>query len=67
MVVEPELNAGLASLAYAVMSNPIVGIGSLLGQWVLKKPIQKFFQFELAVDGTWDDPQVRKLAGACSQ
>ena len=58
--VEPEINAGVASLAYVAI-NPIAGIGAILGQWALKKPIQKLFEFELMVDGTWDEPQVRRV------
>ncbi len=62
--IEPELNAGLASLAYAAAVNPVVGLGSLIGQWVLKKPLQKLFEIDLMIAGTWADPEVRRLPRA---
>ena len=40
---------------------PVAGIGAILAQWALKKPIQKMFQFEMSVDGTWDEPLVKRV------
>lgn len=56
--VRPELNAGLASLAYAALANPALGLGSFVAQMVLREPLQQMFSFEYDVNGPWDDPQV---------
>lgn len=56
--VRPELNAGLASLAYAALANPAIGLGSFVAQMVLREPLQQIFAFEYDVTGPWDDPQV---------
>lgn len=59
--VRPELNAGLASLAYAALVNPAIGLGSLVAQWLLRAPLQEMFTFEYEVAGSWSDPTaVRK-------
>ncbi len=56
--VRPELNAGLASLAYAALANPALGLGSFLAQLVLRRPLQELFTYEYDVSGSWTDPQV---------
>lgn len=56
--VRPELNAGLASLAWAALANPALGLGSFVAQMILREPLQQIFSFEYDVTGPWDDPQV---------
>jgi uncharacterized protein (TIGR02099 family) len=56
--VRPELNAGLASLAYAALANPAIGLGSFVAQLALRQPLQQLFAYEYAVSGSWTDPQV---------
>ena len=56
--VRPELNAGLASLAYGAMVNPAIGLGSFLAQLALSGPIRQLFSYEYEVVGSWADPQV---------
>ncbi|MBN9429475.1 MAG: TIGR02099 family protein [Burkholderiales bacterium] len=59
--VKPELNAGLASLAYAALANPAIGLGSFIAQLLLREPLQQLFAYEYEVSGPWSDPQlVRK-------
>ncbi|MFK7965420.1 MAG: YhdP family protein [Burkholderiaceae bacterium] len=60
MTVEvlPTINAGLASLAYAALANPAVGIGTLLAQLVLQDPLRQLFRYEFEIDGPWADPVV---------
>lgn len=60
--VRPELNAGLASLAYAAMANPAIGLGSFIAQWALRKPLQEMFSYEYDVVGSWTDPTVTERA-----
>jgi uncharacterized protein (TIGR02099 family) len=56
--VTPELNAGLASLAFGAMVNPIIGLGTFAAQYVLRKPLQDVLAYEIDVTGSWSDPMV---------
>lgn len=55
--VVPDLNAGAASLAYAVI-NPAVGLGTLLTQMVLQGPLADAATREFRITGRWDTPEV---------
>ncbi|KDB50774.1 hypothetical protein X805_36420 [Sphaerotilus natans subsp. natans DSM 6575] len=55
--VVPDLNAGAASLAYAVI-NPAVGLGTLLTQMVLQGPLADAVTREFRITGRWDAPEV---------
>ena len=61
VVVVPEINAGTASLAYAVI-NPAVGLGTFLAQVFLRKPLIAAGTREFHVSGSWVDPQVERVA-----
>ncbi len=60
VVVVPEINAGTASLAYAVI-NPAIGLTTFLGQWLLRGPLAEAGTREFRVSGTWADPQVAQV------
>ncbi|MFM1879817.1 MAG: hypothetical protein RLZZ344_51 [Pseudomonadota bacterium] len=60
VLVLPELNAGLASLGYALV-NPAVGLGSFIAQYILRDPLRQALAYEYKVTGAWDDPQVAAL------
>jgi len=60
VVVVPEINAGTASLAYAVI-NPAIGIGSFLAQVFLRKPLTEAGTREFHVTGPWSDPKVERV------
>jgi uncharacterized protein (TIGR02099 family) len=60
VVVVPEINAGTASLAYAVI-NPAVGLGTFLAQYFLRKPLMAAITREFRVTGPWDDPKVERV------
>ncbi len=62
VAVQPQVDAGLASLAYAAMVNPAIGIGSFIAQWVLRKPLADMLATEFEVEGDWRDPQVEQRA-----
>ncbi len=55
--VVPDFNAGAASLAYAVI-NPAVGLGTLVTQWFLQRPLAEAATREFHVTGRWDAPLV---------
>lgn len=58
--VVPEINAGAASLAYAVV-NPAVGLGTLLGQIFLRRPLAEAATRQFHVTGVWDAPVVNQI------
>jgi uncharacterized protein (TIGR02099 family) len=60
VVVVPEINAGTASLIASVI-NPAVGLGTFLAQWLLRRPLMDSATQEFHIDGSWADPQVRKI------
>ncbi len=59
--VVPDLDAGAASLAYAVI-NPAIGLGTFIGQMFLSKPLTEAATREFLVTGTWDEPKVAPVA-----
>lgn len=58
--VVPEINAGAASLAYAVI-NPAIGLGTFLGQLFLRRPLIEAGTREFRVTGSWSDPKVDRV------
>lgn len=63
VIVVPEINAGTASLAYAVI-NPAIGLGSFVAQMFLRKPLMAASTREFHVSGTWADPKVERVERA---
>ena len=59
VVVVPEINAGTAALAYAVI-NPAIGLGAFLAQALLKKPLTAAGTREFHISGPWADPKVER-------
>jgi uncharacterized protein YhdP len=60
VVVVPEIDAGTASLAVAVI-NPALGLGTFLAQYFLKKPLAAANTREFHVTGPWEDPKVERV------
>jgi uncharacterized protein (TIGR02099 family) len=60
VVIVPEINAGTASLAYAVI-NPAIGLGTFLAQYVLRKPLVQAGTRELRVTGSWGEPKIDRV------
>ncbi len=60
VLVVPEINAGTASLAYAVI-NPAVGLGTFLAQVFLRRPLMAASTREFTVQGSWADPKVERV------
>jgi uncharacterized protein YhdP len=57
LIVLPEIDASTAALAVAV-ANPIIGLGALLANTVLKGTLSKAFALEYDISGSWNDPIV---------
>jgi uncharacterized protein YhdP len=58
VVVIPELNGGLATLAYAAIVNPAVGLGVFLAQSLFSQPLSRALAHEIDITGSWSDPKV---------
>jgi uncharacterized protein (TIGR02099 family) len=60
VIVEPDVNLGTASLAYAII-NPAIGLTTFFLQWIARKQVNKALAFEYHVSGPWINPKVEKL------
>jgi uncharacterized protein YhdP len=60
VIVVPEVNAGTASLAYAVI-NPAVGLATFLAQVFLRQPLMQANTREFQISGPWADPKVERV------
>lgn len=61
VLVLPELNAGLASLGYAALVNPAIGLGTFIAQYILRNPVRELLSYEYRVTGPWKDPRVEPI------
>ncbi len=61
VLVLPEINAGAASLGYAALANPAIGLATFLAQYVLRDPLTRAFSYEYNVTGSWADPTMTKV------
>lgn len=59
LVVLPEIDASTAALAIGV-ANPIVGLGALLANMVLRAPLSRAFALEYDIGGTIGDPVIKR-------
>lgn len=60
VVVVPEINAGTASLMAAVV-NPAVGLGTMLAQLFLRRPLMQATTQVFEINGPWADPRITKV------
>lgn len=61
--VLPSVGGGASTVA-GFLAGPVVGLGSLLAQKVLKDPLGQIFASEYSVTGTWSDPKVARISAA---
>jgi uncharacterized protein (TIGR02099 family) len=60
ILVLPEVSVTSASLVYALLANPAIGLGTFIAQLLLRDPLSKAFSFEYDVTGSWRDPVVKR-------
>jgi len=60
VAIFPTIDATAGSLA-AFVINPIVGLGALVGQFLVTNQINRNFQSDYLVQGSWEDPEVIPL------
>jgi uncharacterized protein (TIGR02099 family) len=58
--VLPQINLGVGSIAYALLANPAIGVGTLLFGELLKDPISRALAYEYTVTGPWADPSISR-------
>jgi uncharacterized protein YhdP len=56
--VVPVVGDSVAAAAAVALLNPIVGLGALLAQRLLKDPLGQMLAFQYRVTGSWTDPKV---------
>ena len=61
VAVIPDLNAGAASVVYALAVNPVIGLGTFLAQLLFRDPLKRAFTYEYTITGPWKNPIVTKL------
>ena len=59
--VVPSIGDSAAVAAGLALVNPMIGLGALLAQRVLKDPIGQMLAFEYQVTGSWEDPIVERV------
>ena len=60
VTIFPTIDATAGSLA-AFAINPIVGLGALVGQYLITNQINRNLQSDYLVQGSWDKPEVIPL------
>ena len=60
-VVKPELDATGGSILVGLL-NPVVGVGTLLAQWIAKAPLTEAFTYHFHISGHWGAPVVQPMA-----
>jgi uncharacterized protein YhdP len=59
--VVPVVGDSVAAAAALALLNPIVGVGALLAQRLLKDPIGQMLAFQYRITGPWEDPKVERV------
>ena len=62
--VVPVVGDSVAAAAAVALLNPIVGVGALLAQRLLKDPIGQMLAFQYRITGPWEDPKVERVGAA---
>ena len=60
ITIFPTIDATAGSLA-AFAINPIIGLGAVLGQYLITNQINRTMQTDYLVQGSWSDPEVIPL------
>lgn len=57
-VVRPNLDMSGTAVATGFLLNPIVGLSALVGQYLLRTPVEAVLSQRYHVGGTWEDPKI---------
>ena len=56
--VKPNLDMSGAAIASGFVVNPLVGLTALIGQYLLRNPIEKAMAIKYSVTGPWESPKI---------
>lgn len=59
--VRPNLDLSGTAMATGFLLNPVVGLSALIGQYILKNPIENALTLQYEVTGPWAEPQLREI------
>jgi uncharacterized protein YhdP len=59
--VIPVVGGSVATLS-ALLGGPVVGLTAVIVQKILKEPLGQMIAYDYRITGTWDNPNVEKLA-----
>jgi hypothetical protein len=60
MIVTLPVTKGLPwYAAYVALANPLAGLGVLVGERMLRKPLEQFSSAKYEIRGTLDDPELK--------
>lgn len=66
-LVIPVLDASAASVLYGLAVNPAIGFGTLIAQWLLRRPLAEALSFEYQIRGNWSEPSVERVSRTVAQ
>jgi uncharacterized protein YhdP len=61
VTIFPTIDATGGSLAALAVINPIIGLGVVVGQYLITNQINRTLQTDYLVQGSWDNPEVVPL------
>jgi len=61
VTIFPTIDATAGSLAAFAMINPIIGLGVVVGQYLITNQINRTLQTDYLIQGSWDNPEVVPL------
>jgi uncharacterized protein YhdP len=59
--IYPKLNLGSTSFAAFYFISPIIGLSTLVGQFLLTSGVNKALQADYLIQGSWKDPEIIPL------
>ena len=62
--VVPVVGDSVAAAAAVALLNPILGVGALLAQRLLKDPLGQMLAYQYRITGPWEDPKVERVGTA---
>ena len=61
VTIFPTIDATAGSLAALAVVNPIIGLGVVLGQFLITNQVNRTLQTDYLIQGSWENPEVLPL------
>lgn len=59
--VRPNLDMSGTAMATGFLMNPVIGLGALVGNYILRTPLESALSLRYEVRGPWSDPQLKEV------